>query len=135
MSRSRSFRSRLGTVAAVLMLGLGVAACDGEDSGPGELSLEISSQLPLSAAVVEIAGDGITGARALSNEQVAGAPVGDPASPGYRVVVFRNTAGPVRFVLEVDDVSRSFTAIVLDAADADGGPVAGVGGLEVSISR
>ncbi len=129
----------LGKVSLSLALLAAVAGCGGDSgsgpSGPGTVTAQISAPVPLSAAVIEVVGEGITGARAVGGDQVVGTSVGGTPSTGYRVVVFPDAPGTVRLSLDVEDVGASYTASVVSAADADGELVTGVGGLTVSVSR
>jgi len=129
----------LGRVALGFVLIAAVGGCSGDSSsapsGPGSVAAQISAPVPLSAAVIDIVGAGITGARAVGSDQVVGTPTGGTPSTGYRVVVFPDAAGTIRLSLDVDDVGSSFTASVVSAADADGELVSGVGGLTVTLSR
>ncbi|HLU26409.1 MAG TPA: hypothetical protein VKZ58_11965 [Longimicrobiales bacterium] len=135
MIRGASVRAVLRGALLAASLGLAGAGCDDPDGpgGPGVYEVVIESPNgPEGAAVVQLTGSGIEGARS-ADARVFVARVERNTS---RVVVVRDEPGELRFQVEVRDLGAPMlSAVLLQVADGNNELRGSLAGYRVSLIR
>lgn len=110
-----------------------LAACDSGPKGPGFLTGAVEGPASLGAVQLEVSGAGIVGFEGAGTTRVFSAPLGEDA---HRVVLVGETAGDLRFRIEVTDRrSAPPSATVLSASDEADLPVSSLQPFRVRIAR
>lgn len=137
-SRGRDPSQRPGTRAAagtalVAAVVLALAACDDRGiQGPGALVARVDApRVELGSAVVEVTGTGIRGFEAVGGSRLFARSAGDGS---HRVVVMDPGGGDLRFRIQVDDVSATLPAAVVQAA-ADTANALVAPGVSLTVER
>lgn len=127
-------------IMAMACLVLAAAACDDDPSGPGTFTVRVDgpADAPAGAAVVELAGEGITGFEAIGSAQVFSRTVRAPTEQEpeglYRVVVVAPAGSSVAFGVEVEDVALGYpSASLRRVTDTANAPIQGVGDYRIRL--
>ncbi|HSM03518.1 MAG TPA: hypothetical protein VK858_02805 [Longimicrobiales bacterium] len=118
---SRRSAGLRGWMAALCLLPGVLAACSGDDPGPGVVELVVSGDVPLGGVVVELTGEGLMGVQERPGLTAAfRALPGSGGVPRARIVAVQATAGPLLLRVDVARAGGTLpTAAVIEAADGD----------------
>lgn len=121
---------------AWVLVGLGVAACD-EDRGPGTVRLQVSSDVPLGAVLVELTGSGIEGVETPPGAWVELSAVqGGSGGDVHRLLVILEAPGSMDVELRVADLDDPLPRVrVVQASGADDRLLPGTGGVRANVRR
>ena len=119
--------------------GAAVALLAGCSDAPeaGSILVEITADVELAAATVELLGDGIQGVSETPGSWVAGEPLDVPeGTPGYRAVIVAETPGTLVLTLEVADLDAALPEVqVLEAVGADNKHLADLSRVSAEVRR
>lgn len=132
-------RARTGlALALAAWLAAGLTGCDGEDTGPGDWQALLQRETPVSAAVLEVTGQGIEGVDGTgATRAFAAMTVPDDGSGlvTWRIVVVAPETEP-GFRVHVRDVSAPAPeARIVSAAGPDDRLISSLIGVKVELAR